>query len=167
MSQNIAAVHFDSEQWAALDQAFNALERAWDPILVGLDGPRARKKLAKMGDGSEAFCRKALNAMRENRDLLPRTVDVEEMARDLSDHDALNTRLARLHRLTERVRDTDMALGSDVMVAALLGYQVLRLAGKGQGLTGTSKDLGKRFAENGPRGEVPLEEPNGRVADQV
>jgi hypothetical protein len=60
-----------------------------------------------------------------------------------------------------------MALGSDVMVAALLGYQVLRLAGKGQGLDGTSKDLGKRFAENGPRGEAPVEEPNGRVADQV
>jgi len=153
MSQNIAAVHFDDTQWAALDEAFDALERAWTPILVGLDGPAARRKLAKMGDGSEAFCRKALDAMRENRELLPRTADVDEMARDLEDHDRLNTRMARLRRLLERVRDTDIALGSDVMVAALLGYQILRMAGKGQGLDGTSKDMGKRFADNGPRGE--------------
>lgn len=152
MSQNIAAVHFDDTQWAALDQAFDALEQAWTPILVGLDGPAARRKLMKMGDGSEAFCRKALDAMRENHELLPRNMDVDEMARDMADHDRLNTRLARLHRLAERVRDTDIALGSDVMVAALLGYQFLRLAGKGQGLDGTSKDMGKRFADNGPRG---------------
>ena len=161
MSQNIAAVHFDDAQWAALDEAFNAFERAWTPILVGLDGPTARRKLAKMGDGSEAFCRKALDAMHENRDLLPRTVDIDEMARDLADHDRLKTRMARLGRLLERVRDTDIALGSDVMVAALMGYQILRVAGKGQGLDGTSKDMGKRFAENGPRG-VPQEEEEGR-----
>jgi hypothetical protein len=100
--------------------------------------------------------------MRENRDLLPRTLDVEEMARDLTDHDELTSRLARLHRLVERVRDTDLALGSDVMVAALMGYQILRVAGKGQGLDSTSKDMGKRFAENGPRGQTDEEEPRDR-----
>ena len=165
MSQNLAAVHFDATQWTALDQAFNAFEQAWAPILVGLDGPRARQKLAKMGDGSEAFCRKALAAMRENGGLLPRNLDVEEMARDLDSHDELGARLARLHRLVERVRDTDLALGSDVMVAALLGYQILRVAGKGQGLDGTSKDMGKRFADNGPRGERIREEKGRSDAD--
>jgi len=36
---------------------------------------------------------------------------------------------------------------------------------KGQGLDGTSKDMGKRFADNGPRGVVEEEEPdNGREA---
>lgn len=163
MSQNLAQVHFDDAQWAALDQAFTAFEAAWAPILVALDGPGARRKLAKMGDGSEAFCRKALDALRENPELLPRTLDVEEMARDLADHDQLNARLARLHRLVERVRDTDTALGSDVMVAALFGYQQLRLAGRGQGLDATSKELGKRFVENGRRG-VAAEAPEGRAA---
>lgn len=32
-----------------------------------------------------------------------------------------------------------------------MGYQLLRVAGKGQGLDGTQKEMGKRFAENGPR----------------
>lgn len=53
------------------------------------------------------------------------------MGRGLANHDALNTRLVRLTKLLEKVRDTDMALGSDVMVAALSGYGFLKLAGKG------------------------------------
>ena len=162
MSQNIAAVHFDEAQWAALDQALATLEQTCSPILVSLDGVRGRRKLCKMGDGSEAFCRKALDAMRENSDLLPGNLDVAEMARDLADHDALNARLTRLLQLVERMRDTDMALGSDVMVAALLGFQVLRLAGKGQGLDGTSNELGKRFGPKGRRARD--EEPEPREA---
>lgn len=51
----------------------------------------------------------------------------------------------------EKVRDTDMALGSDVMVAALAGYQFLKLAGKGEGLDAVNRDMGKRFGENGSR----------------
>lgn len=128
-----------------------------------LDGPEVRRKLVKMGDGSEAFCRKALDALRENRDLVPRTLDVDEMARDLSDHDNLSARLTRLHRLVERVRDTGTALGSDAMVAALFGYQLLRVAGRGQGLDGTNKELGKRFEANGRR----QSDPQPRAADPV
>lgn len=46
-----------------------------------------------------------------------------------------------------------------------MGYQLLRVAGKGQGLDGTQKEMGKRFAENGPRGVAEEEEPdNGREA---
>ncbi|QSX79659.1 hypothetical protein [Agrilutibacter solisilvae] len=162
MSQNIAAVHFDDTQWAAMDQALTALEQASAPILVSLDGARGRRKLLKMGDGSEAFCRKALDAMRENRGLLPDNLDLEEMARDLADHDALNARLTRALQLVERMRDTDTALGSDVMVAAVLGFQVLRLAGKGQGLDGTNNELGKRFGPKGRRARD--EEPEPREA---
>lgn len=45
----------------------------------------------------------------------------EEMRRDLATHDALNTRLVRLQRVMEKANDTEMALGSDVMVMALEG----------------------------------------------
>ena len=39
----------------------------------------------------------------------------------------------RLAQLLERLEDTEMALGSDVMVAALEGYAVLKAVGKGEG----------------------------------
>ena len=159
MSQNLATNHFDEAQWGTVDQAMTALEQMWAPVLVALNGTAHRRSLAKMGDGSEAFCRKAHDAMRENADLLPRNLDVAEMGRDLVSHDALNTRLVRLTRLLEKVRDTDMALGSDVMVAALGGYAFLKLSGKGEGLDAVSRDLGKRFEGNGPRSGTPAVEP--------
>jgi len=73
------------------------------------------------------------------------------MRRDLAAHDALNTRLVRLQRVMEKANDTEMALGSDVMVTALEGYAFLKIAGKGEGLHGLRKTLEKRFENNGPR----------------
>ena len=151
MSQNLASVHFDAAQWQAVDQAFATLESAFGPVLIALQGTQQRRRLAKMGDGSEAFCRKALDAMRANRNLLPANFDLDEMGRDLASHDALNERLMRLLQLVEKVRDTDTALGSDVMVAALAGYHFLKVAGKGEGLDAVNRDIGKRFGENGSR----------------
>ncbi|QNP40103.1 hypothetical protein [Lysobacter solisilvae (ex Woo and Kim 2020)] len=156
MSQNLASVHFDATQWQGVDDALTALESSLGPVLVALQGTGQRRRLAKMGDGSEAFCRKALDAMRSNRNLLPGVFDLDEMGRDLADHDALNVRLTRLVQLVEKVRDTDMALGSDVMVAALAGYHYLKAAGKGEGLDAVNRDMGKRF-EGGER--TPKAEP--------
>lgn len=156
MSQNLASVHFDATQWQTVDQAMAALEAALAPVLVALQGTGQRRRLAKMGDGSEAFCRKAFHAMRANRNLLPANFDLDEMGRDLASHDALNERFTRLLQLAEKVRDTDMALGSDVMVAALTGYKLLKLAGKGEGLDAVNRDIGKRFEDNGER-NAPLQ----------
>ena len=155
MSQNLADTHFDAAQWAAVDQAMAALEQAWSPLLVALDGNGERRRLVKMGDGSEAFCRKAHDLMAENGALLPGNLDVPEMGRDLATHDALETRLARFNRLHEKLRDTDTALGSDVMMAALDGYAFLKISGKGEGLDGLRRGLGKRFEGNGPRKAEP------------
>ena len=121
MSQNPASTHLGQAQWDALDQAITALEHEWIPVLAALDGSRQRRQLARMEPGSEAFCRKAHDAMRANAMLLPFNLDVAEMGRDLDNHDALGMRMGRLLRLLEKVRDTDIALGSDVMVAALSG----------------------------------------------
>lgn len=50
---------------------------------------------------------------------------------------------------------TFTALGSDVMVSALAGYQFLKLAGKGEGLDAVNRDMGKRFDDNGGRTAQP------------
>ena len=79
------------------------------------------------------------------------------MGCDLDTHDALNTRLARLTQLTETVQDTEIALGSDAMVTALEGYAFLKIAGKGEGLDGLRRELGKRFNQSGARKAEPVE----------
>jgi hypothetical protein len=102
---------------------------------------------------SEALCRKALDAISKNLGLMPRNFDVEEMRRDLTSPDALNTRNVRLIRLLEKAHDTDMALGSDVMVAALEGYSFLKTSGKAEGVDALRKLLGKRFEGAGRKQE--------------
>lgn len=154
MSQDLATTHFNDEQWAATDQAITALEQALLPMLVAMTADD-RRRLVKMGDGSEAFCRKALDVMTENSGMLPRNLDVSEMRRDLATHDALNARMVRLTRLLEKAHDTDTALGSDVMASALEGYAFLKIAGKDEGLNGLRRELGKRFENNGPRKVEP------------
>lgn len=41
--------------------------------------------------------------------------------------------------------DSEMALGSDLMVASLEGYAHLKVAGRGDGLEGMREALGSRF----------------------
>ena len=150
MSQNLVSNHFDDAQWSGVDEALGLAEQRLAPILIALEGSRQRRRLTRMGDGSEPFCRKTYNAARDNRHVLPGTFDLDEMGRDLDSHDALNVRLARLTRLMEKVRDTEVAVGSDVMVAALAAYHFLQAAG-GEGLDEVNRELSRRFADQGRR----------------
>jgi len=144
----------NDEQWAAVDAALTTLEQTLSG-LVSLT-PDERRRITKMCEKSEAFARDALAVLGENGAVLPRNLDMAEVQRDLHMHDALRQRLVRLTRLVEKANDTDMALGSDMMAAALEGYAFLKIAGKGEGLHGLRKSLSQRF-DNGPRHAAPVE----------
>jgi hypothetical protein len=151
MSQNLVSNHMDAGQWSGVDEALDLLEQRLAPIVIALDAGK-RRRLVRMGDGSEPFCRKTYIAGRDNRHALPATLDVEEMGRDLESHDEINKRLTRLTRLMEKVRDTEAAVGSDVMTAALATYHFLQAAG-GEGLDEVNRELAKRFEGQGKRPE--------------
>jgi hypothetical protein len=55
--------------------------------------------------------------------------------------------LLRLARLSARGSDTEMALGSDVMSAALEGYALLKVSGRNQSLEALRAALGTRFVK--------------------
>ena len=151
MSQNLVSNHMDAGQWSGVDEALDLLEQRLAPIVIALDAGK-RRRLVRMGDGSEPFCRKTYIAGRDNRHALPATLNVEEMGRDLESHDEINKRLTRLTRLMEKVRDTEAAVGSDVMTAALATYHFLQAAG-GEGLDEVNRELAKRFEGQGKRPE--------------
>lgn len=148
MGQNLADVHFDATQWTTLDGTIASVEQTWQPMLVTLEGDPRR--LIKMGRGSEVFCHAAYRVMNENRHLMPPDIDVDEMGRDLASHDELATRRTRIDRLVQKLTDTDIALGSDIMATALRGYAQLKLSGKAAGLDSLRRELGKQF-EKSPR----------------
>lgn len=155
MSQNLITMTVSPEQIVAIDGAIDTLHREL-PGLVALT-VQTRRFAPKMGTKSEAFCRQTLSAMRLYPHAVPTSVDIDDAEADLAVLDLLRPRFQRLRGLAERAADSELALGSDVMSAALDGYKHLKIAGKSQGLKGLSKELGVRFAKS-PRQE-PEPEP--------
>ena len=143
MSQNRIALQWDVERLNTLDSLLAGLEGQLTD-LIGLS-PDERRELTKMGNKSEAFCRQAVTVLSENAQVLPRNFDVDAYRADLAALDALRPRLSRVQRLYERMVDSEMALGSDLMVASLEGYALLKVAGRGEGLDALRQSLGARF----------------------
>jgi hypothetical protein len=143
MSQNLISFAPAAADLAAVDTALETLEKK----LVGLIdlSLEQRSTLMKMGDKSEAFCRKTVEVLANNPAVLPSNFNLQEVKRDLAGFDTLRPRLIRIEKLYEKMRDSQLALGSDVMSAALEGYAFLKIAGKGEGLDTARKELSVRF----------------------
>jgi hypothetical protein len=158
MTQNLIDLDLSAEALAEIDTALDMLETRLS-ALIGLT-PELRRELTKMGNKSEAFCREAVTAFQKNIEVLPRNFDVDAYVRDLTALDALRQRRVRLDRLQERVLDSEMALGSDLMVNSLEGYAVLKVAGKGAGLDTLRQLLSVRFGRaRATTEEVPADVP--------
>jgi hypothetical protein len=146
MSQNIVSLSFTDAQLQAVDAALAELENQLSG-LIALDKP-SKRRLRKMGDKSEAFCRQALRIMAQNPGIVPQNVVNSGAIEDLEALDQLRPRLVRLSRLTDRGASTDLALGSDIMSASLQVYSSLKTSGSTEGLDPLRKELGVRFAKS-------------------
>jgi hypothetical protein len=140
---NVISLAFTDAQLQAVDTALNELEAQF----AGLVSLTAQEKLAlkKMGERSEAFCRQALRALDQNRQIVPPNLPLARGVADLGTLDQLRPRLMRLLRLAERAKDSDTALGASVMDVALQSYGLLKLRGHGEGLKTLRHDLAGRF----------------------
>ena len=155
MSRNLITITFSNDQLNKVDTAIGSLEQEWHD-LIALSA-ESRRKATKMGKKSETFCRQTLGAMKLYPHVIPASIDVQDAEADLLALDQLRPRIQRLRGLIERAIDTELALGADVMAAALQGYRQLKTAGKTEGLKAVSKELGERFAKaSRPAPEVPV-----------
>lgn len=161
MTQNLIDIELSDEALAEIGEALDRLETHL-VLLRGLE-PELRRSLPKMGDKSEAFCRQALAAFAQNHEILPRNFDLAGYQRDLANFDLIRPLRQRLARLLERLSDTEMALGSDLMTASLEGYAVLKVSGKGEGLDHLRQALSARFARR-RRGAVDTEDAEPEAA---
>src|SRR4051812_19798408 len=146
MTQNLIDLQIPDADWLAIDAALLTLETKFGAKLLDLTVDQ-RKQLTKMGDKSEAFCRQALINGRQNAAALPpQTVtDLTAEEGDLANIDKIRPRLVRLMSLTEKGDDTEMALGSDIMVFSLTLYGVLQAIGQGAGLDDLRGQMKARF----------------------
>lgn len=149
VTQNLLSLTLSDEDVAAVNAALSDLESRLSGLLA-LDNA-TRRQITKMGDKSEAFVRQTLTVLEQNPDIVPPALGLPEAQADLAAMDRLRPVLSRLQRLTERVADSEMALGSDLMNTALEGYGLLKVSGRNRGLEGAAEALGARFARRGTR----------------
>jgi hypothetical protein len=144
MSQNLVSLSFTKADIEAIDAALAILEEKF-AHLIELS-VADRRSLVKMGDKSEAFCRQTLIVLDQNRTILPPNFDFNEAVQDLATLDLLRLPFNRLRQLMGKADDTEMALGSDVMSAALDGYALAKVFGKGAGLETLREAMSARYS---------------------
>ena len=137
------AVRFTTEDLAAIDAALTQLEQRF-ARLVALDA-KERRRLYKMGNKTEKFCREALTVLDKNRQLASPAMDLNGALSALRTIDELRPRTKQILRLAERMRDTELALGAEVATTARQGYNAMGEHGDRHGLTGMRQTLAVRF----------------------
>jgi hypothetical protein len=151
MTQNLVSLNLPAADLADIDAALATLEtKLAGLIALSVD---ERRTLAKMGPKSEAFCRQTLVVLAQNTQMLPAGFDLAEAQNDLANLDTLRSRTARLSQLLGKAEDTEMALGSDVMNAALEGYALLKVVGKGAGLEALRQSMSARYTRSASKPE--------------
>lgn len=144
MSQNLISFSVSPADFEAIVGAIDQLEKKLTGLVeLSVD---QRRSLAKMGDKSEAFCRQTLIVLAQNRQLIPPELDLAQAEEDMRTLDQLRPLFARLRQLVAKADDTEMALGSDILSAALEGYALARVFGKGVGLDALREAMSTRLS---------------------
>ena len=147
MTQDRINVIFDAVRMSRVDSALTSLEADLDQLIaLTVD---ERHELVKMGVKSRAFCDKALEVAQQHAGLMPRDFNINAFYQDHQALEMLRPRIARFAHLMQRLADTELALGSDIMAAALEVYGVLKVAGKDKGVDDARNELSERFNRRG------------------
>lgn len=149
MSKNRISVSFPPDSVQRVREALAILETEFT-ALVSLSKDE-RRDLFRMGPKSQAFCTTALNVAEEHSGIMPRDFDIAAFRQDQDALDVLRPLAMRFDQLNQRMADTELVLGSDLMSAALEVYGLVKGSAKDKGLDQARQALSERFGRNGPR----------------
>lgn len=90
-----------------------------------------KANMMRLGKAGRNFVEKAQDLVERAPGILPRSFDVDEFKRDADLYQELGNMADELRKLTERVSDTEAAVGSDAFSASLIVYQSGKLARTG------------------------------------
>lgn len=121
------------------------------PFLVNMTMDE-RRTYPKMGDKTVPFVGKSLDYSKNNYQLVPPFLNVEEFDKDLVLVNQLTSFVRPLRSLIEGMEDTILLAGSEAYTAALLFYQAVKLAAQMNipGVKTIYDDLRERFPGRGP-----------------
>jgi hypothetical protein len=109
--------------------------------------PAERRRIIKMGEKTYSFVSKAYELAKENPELCPKYLDINDFQIDIEDVMKLITLKTSLNQIHEGVADTEMVAGSEAYQSALEFYQEVKRAAKNDiyGAKAIYEELKKRF----------------------
>ncbi len=87
-----------------------------------------KEGLMRLGKTGRSFVEKAQDLVKRSPGILPRSFDTDEFHRDAELYQELGDISDELQKLSEKVADSEAAVGSDAFTAALVVYQSGKLA---------------------------------------
>jgi hypothetical protein len=100
-----------------------------------------------MGLRNETFTRGILDAAGQNPTLIPSSLDLDALERDLTAREQLLPLQQRVQRLHDRLHHTNLLLGADLYSGARVIYKTLKAFGYAAGLGSLLEELGRRFSK--------------------
>ncbi len=137
------AVTLSAEQVATINTAVTGLATAM-PFLLGYT-PEERRRLQRLGPRRESFARLAVETAQQNADLIPASVDVTALTRDVALHELLTSVRTQVQQILQQVEDTQQAAGWDIYNGGLEIYRALKAHGRNRGLAATLLQLKTRL----------------------
>ena len=138
------------------------------PFLTGLT-KEERKTLPKINRSNKVFVEDTLASMRQNGNILPNFVQLEEVEKDYSLYNDLKVLALELATLSEKVNDTRILAGSEAYSTSLLAYKMFGVAAN-SGVAGAEalySRLKERFAQSGGSASATEDDDNDQSADST
>ena len=154
MITNRVTTTLSTEDQEAVMAAIKTIEQKL-PFLISLTTAE-RVQMAKAGDKTEAFVRKAVDAGSRNSGLLSEMF-VEEMRKDADLWISLKPIQAAIDRLQQKVDDTVTQVGAEAYAAARTVYAVTKTPFAEADLKTAADELGKRFGRRSRSAAIPAE----------
>lgn len=149
-TKNAISIQIPKENLQAMRKSLADMEAAILPFLLALS-PAERRAIPKMSDGSKPFVSKVMGYIDSDPEFIPQFVDVREMLNDWEAMEALIPVYRRVDQLRSLLNDTIMLAGSEVYMASLGYYQLVKLGARMN--IGNAKvineDLKRRFERQG------------------
>jgi hypothetical protein len=122
-----------------------------DPVLV--------KRLARMGNKTESFSRRAIALGKENIDLLPKGLSLVQAEAALANRDVLLTRWLKMKQITDRLEMAMILCGVDAYNAARSAYRSMKVNTRDAALHALLRDLARTFQRETSDDLDPIEPP--------
>ena len=152
-----ATFDLSEADWKAIDKALSVLEEKFMALRDITEEDLAWQ--IPFSTRAEAFCRKAVDVMVKDRDVLIDTdVDLDEIRGDLLSIDELRPRIGRLESLLEKCRHNENWLARYLYTGCMDGYFVFDLAGR----AGPMKALREAISFKKPGLKMPLVDRSGK-----